>query len=101
MRAKYVLTEVVTGLWRNVTMTIAMMITMTISLLGLGASVLGFMQVNSMKTFFYDKVEVSIFLKNDVTQQQRDTLKTDLSTDPLVQNVIYESREQHRQGLPP
>ncbi len=32
MRAKYVLSEVMIGLWRNVTMTIAMIITMTVSL---------------------------------------------------------------------
>jgi cell division transport system permease protein len=93
MRAKYVLSEVLTGLWRNVTMTIAMMITMAVSLTMLGASLLLFMQVNSMKTFFYDKIEVSIFLKNDVTEQQRNSLQTDLKGDPLVQNVIYESRD--------
>jgi cell division transport system permease protein len=93
MRAKYVLSEVVTGLWRNVTMTIAMMITMTISLLGLGASVLGYMQVDRMQTFFYDKVEVSIFLNDNVTDQQRTELRGDLTGDPLVQNVIYESRD--------
>ena len=45
MRAKYVLNEVLVGLWRNVTMTVAMIITMSVSLLGLGASVLGYMQV--------------------------------------------------------
>jgi cell division transport system permease protein len=93
MRAKYVLSEVLTGLWRNVTMTIAMMITMAVSLTMLGASLLLYMQVNSMKTFFYDKIEVSIFLKPDVTDAQRSSLKNDLSTDPLVQNVIYESRD--------
>jgi cell division transport system permease protein len=93
MRAKYVMSEVLTGLWRNVTMTVAMMITMAVSLTMLGASLLLYMQVNSMKSFFYDKIEVSIFLKNDVTDQQRNSLKTDLSGDPLVQNVIYESRE--------
>jgi cell division transport system permease protein len=93
MRVKYVLSEVVTGLWRNVTMTIAMMITMAVSLTMLGASVLLYWQVNSMKSFFYDKVEVSIFLKNDVTDEQRSSLKADLAGDPLVQNVIYESRD--------
>src|SRR3954462_12378887 len=93
MRAKYVLSEVATGLWRNVTMTVAMMITMAVSLTMLGASLLLFMQVNNMKSFFYDKIEVSIFLKNDVTDAQREALKTDLHGDPLVQNVIYESRE--------
>jgi cell division transport system permease protein len=93
MRAKYVLSEVATGLWRNVTMTVAMMITMAVSLTMLGASLLLYMQVNSMKSFFYDKIEVSIFLKNDVTEAQRTELQGDLRADSLVQNVIYESRE--------
>ena len=34
MRAKYVLSEVATGLWRNVTMTVAMMITMAVEAMG-------------------------------------------------------------------
>jgi cell division transport system permease protein len=93
MRVKYVLSEVLTGLWRNVTMTIAMMITMAVSLTMLGASLLLYMQVNSMKSFFYGKVEVSIFLKNDVTDEQRTSLQSALKGDPLVQNVIYESRD--------
>src|SRR5436190_1101684 len=93
MRAKYVLSEVLTGLWRNVTMTVAMMITMAVSLTMLGASLLLYMQVNHMKDFFYGKVEVSIFLKNDVSAEQRDGIRNDLRGDPLVQNVIYESRD--------
>ena len=32
MRAKYILSEVMVGLWRNVTMTVAMIITMAVSL---------------------------------------------------------------------
>ena len=43
MRVKYVLNEVLVGLWRNVTMTIAMIITMSVSLTMLGASVLLYM----------------------------------------------------------
>jgi cell division transport system permease protein len=40
MRLKYVLNEVLIGLWRNVTMTIAMMITLSVSLTMLGANTL-------------------------------------------------------------
>jgi cell division transport system permease protein len=94
MRARYILSEVATGLWRNVTMTIAMMITMAVSLTMLGASLLLYMQVNSLKDFYYAKVEVSIFLKPDVTEDQRTTLKSDLTGDPLVQHVIYVSKKQ-------
>ncbi|MDQ7904842.1 permease-like cell division protein FtsX [Phytohabitans sp. ZYX-F-186] len=93
-RAKYVLSEVMVGLWRNVTMTIAMIITMAVSLFMLGASGLLYLQVNSMKDFYYDQIEVAIFLNNDVTDQQRSDLDSALKSDPLVAEVIYESKEQ-------
>jgi cell division transport system permease protein len=92
MRVKYVLSEVMTGLWRNVTMTIAMMITMAVSLTMLGASLLLYLQVNSLKDYYYARVEVSIFLKDQVTDDQRQSLKTDLASDNLVQNVQYVSK---------
>jgi cell division transport system permease protein len=47
-----------------------------------------------MKDYWYDKVEVSIYLTQDVTQAQRDALATDLSADPLVQKVYYEDQQQ-------
>jgi cell division transport system permease protein len=93
-RAKYVLSEVMVGLWRNVTMTIAMIITMAVSLAMLGASGLMYLQVNSMKDFYYDQIEVAIFLNNDVTDQQRSDLNSALKSDPDVAEVIYESKEQ-------
>jgi cell division transport system permease protein len=92
MRVQYVLSEVLTGLWRNVTMTIAMIITMGVSLTMLGAALLLYLQVDDMQTFFYDKIEVSIFLKPDVTGDQRSTLQNDLKGDPLVKSVLYESQ---------
>ncbi|GAA1506807.1 permease-like cell division protein FtsX [Dactylosporangium maewongense] len=94
MRMKYILSEVLTGLWRNVTMTIAMIITMTVSLTMLGASLLLFFQVNKMEDFFYQRVEVSIFLKNDVTDDQRTSLKSALESNALVKQVTHESKSE-------
>jgi cell division transport system permease protein len=94
MRLKYVLNEVLVGLWRNVTMTIAMIITMSVSLTMLGASVLMYMQVDRMKTFYYGEIEVSIFLREDVTDAQRTAINQALDTNPLVQSKEYETREQ-------
>jgi cell division transport system permease protein len=94
MRVRYVLSEVVTGLWRNVTMTIAMIITMSVSLTMLGASVLMYMQVDRMKTFYYGEIEVSIFLREDVTDAQRTAINQALDGNPLVQSKEYETREQ-------
>jgi cell division transport system permease protein len=93
MRVKYVLSEVLTGLWRNVTMTIAMIITMAVSLTMLGAAFMLYLQVGDMEEFFYKKIEVSVFLKADVTEEQRKGLESDLTGDPLVQDVTYESKE--------
>jgi len=94
MRAKYILSEAATGLWRNVTMTIAMIITLTVSLTMLGASGLLFMQVGKVKEYYYAQVEVSIFLTDDVTEEQRDALDASLATDPLVSTYYYESSEE-------
>jgi cell division transport system permease protein len=94
MRVKYVLNEVLVGLWRNVTMTIAMIITMSVSLTMLGASVLLYMQVDQMKTYYYGEIEVSIFLRQDVTEPQRTAINQLLDGNPLVLSKTYETREQ-------
>lgn len=96
MRWRYILTEVFTGLWRNVTMTIAMIITMALSLGMLGGGILLFWQVDRMEKFFFARVEVSIFLKADITDEQRSALDGELRADPLVAQggVTYESREE-------
>jgi cell division transport system permease protein len=94
MRLKYVLNEVLVGLWRNVTMTVAMIITMAVSLTMLGASVLLYMQVDQMKNFYYGEIEVSIFLRSDVTDAQRSAIDSAISANPLVANKTYETREE-------
>jgi cell division transport system permease protein len=94
MRVRYVLNEVLVGLWRNVTMTVAMIITMSVSLTMLGASVLMYMQVDRMKTFYYGEIEVSIFLRTDVTDAQRAAITQALDSSTLVASKTYETRQQ-------
>ncbi|GAA2378800.1 cell division protein FtsX [Catellatospora methionotrophica] len=93
MRAKYVLAEMLVGLWRNVTMTIAMIITMIVSLSMLGASLLMYMQVDEMKGHYYEQVEVSIYLEKSIGDAERSAIKSQLDADPLVKNVIWETKE--------
>ncbi|MDP9799562.1 cell division transport system permease protein [Catenuloplanes nepalensis] len=93
MRLKYVLSEVLVGLWRNVTMTIAMIITMSVSLTMLGASALLYLQANEMKDFYYANIEVAMFLKADVNDEQRQSLDAQLSSDGLVQSYELETKE--------
>jgi cell division transport system permease protein len=94
MRLKYVLSEVMVGLWRNVTMSIAMIITMAVSLTMLGASGLLYLQVDKMKNDYYEDIEVSIFLDVEVTEEQRTGLQAALEGDPLVREVIYETKDE-------
>jgi cell division transport system permease protein len=94
MRAKYVLSEAALGLWRNVTMTAAMIITMAVSLTMLGASGLLFLQVDKVQELFYAQVEVSIFLTAEVTEEERVALDQALGSDPLVADHYYETREE-------
>jgi cell division transport system permease protein len=94
MRLKYVLNEVLVGLWRNVTMTIAMIITLSVSLFMLGASVLLYMQVDQMKNYYYGEIEVSIFLRSDVTEAQRANIDQAISSNPLVSDKTYETRKE-------
>jgi cell division transport system permease protein len=103
MRAGLILSEVGIGLRRNLTMTIALVITFAVSLGLLGGALLVRDQVDVMKDYWYDKVQVSIFLctKNSdaascaagaVTQAQKDEIQADLaSLEPLVEEIYYES----------
>lgn len=94
MRAKYVFSEAALGLWRNVTMTVAMIITMAVSLTMLGASGLLFLQVDKIKELYYAQVQVSIFLSPDITDEERAALDQALAADPLVSTYYFETQEE-------
>ena len=64
MRAQFVLSEIGVGFRRNLTMTFAVVVSVALSLALAGGSWLGREQVSQMKGYWYDKVEVSIFLCN-------------------------------------
>jgi cell division transport system permease protein len=94
MRAKYVFSEAALGLWRNVTMTVAMIITMAVSLTMLGASGLLFLQVDKIKDLYYDQIQVSIFLSPEISDEERTELDRTLAADPLVSDYYFESQEE-------
>src|SRR3954464_15925205 len=92
-RLKYIFNEVFVGLWRNVTMTVAMIITMSVSLTMLGASVLLYMQVNQMKHLRDGSIEVSIFLDEKITDGQSATIAHTIDQSQRLASKTYESRE--------
>ena len=103
MRAKFLLSEVRIGLRRNLTMTFAVVVTTAISLSLLGIGLLSNAQVGAMKDYWYDKIEVSVFLCGSlsessscaagvVTNDQRLAIKSDIEALPVVESVFYESQ---------
>src|SRR6476660_2033546 len=94
MRVNFVLSEVATGLRRNLTMTVAMILTTAISLGLMGTGLLIAGMISDMKAIYYDKVQVSIFLSDNVTDQQRQAIESQLKSSPEVKHYIYESKKE-------
>jgi cell division transport system permease protein len=94
VRTRFILSETWIGLVRNLSMTIALILTVAISLWALGSALLAGKQISTMKDFWFDKIQVSVFLSKDVTEQQRDSIRTELQQLPQVQQVFYESKQQ-------
>ena len=105
MRARFLLSEVGIGLRRNMTMTFAVIVTTAISLSLLGIGLLSNAQVGAMKDYWYDKIEVSVFLCGSlsespscsggvVTSEQRLQIQQDLQTMPAVDSLFYESQSE-------
>lgn len=105
MRAGFLMSEVRIGLRRNMTMTFAVIITVAISLSLLGIGLLANSQVSAMKDYWYNKIEVSVYLcgtlsespscgNGVVTPEQRLQIQQDLKAIPVVEEVYYESQSE-------
>lgn len=104
MRIRFITREVFEGFSRNLTMTIAVILTVAVSLTLFGTGLLVRSQVNTMKDYWYDKVEVSVFLcgpnsegktcATAVTPVQREQIRSTIDgLGPLVEQVYYESSQ--------
>ena len=62
MRAQFVFQEVWTGLRRNLTMTVALVVVVAISLSLLGTGLLFVKQVDNTRTYWQGRVQLSIYL---------------------------------------
>ncbi|MEV4392221.1 permease-like cell division protein FtsX [Nonomuraea sp. NPDC049607] len=103
MRANFIFSEVWIGLRRNLTMTIAVVITVAVGMAMLGVGLLINTQVSMLKTFWYDKVEISVFLCTKgsaipacngkaVTPAQTKALEARLKGLQGVKEVFYEDQ---------
>ena len=106
MRAQFVFHEVWIGLRRNLTMTIALIVVVAISLSLLGTGLLFVKQVDNTRTYWQGRVQLSIYLctrssvspqctKNGpATPSEIAQIQQDLKSLPQVIGLRYESQSQ-------
>jgi cell division transport system permease protein len=102
MRSNFVFQEIWVGLRRNLTMTVALIVVVAISLSLLGTGLLFVKQVDRTRTYWQSQVEISVYLcyKGDInpschgaiTPQQQQQLTTTLTSMSQVQKVTYVSQ---------
>ncbi|MFF0493423.1 permease-like cell division protein FtsX [Nocardia sp. NPDC003482] len=100
MRISFLFGEVFNGLRRNVTMTIAMILTTAVSLTMLGGGLLAVRMADKTEQYFLDRLEVRLYLTEDVSASDPDcskdpckTLMSDLKAMPGVETVQFLNRD--------
>jgi cell division transport system permease protein len=91
-RSSYFFRETVIGLRRNGLVTFAAISTVFISLFMLGGALLIGRQANLMVEATTAKVEVAVYLLDDISQDQQNRIQTMLEGMPEVATVEYESK---------
>ena len=104
MRAQFVFGEVWVGLRRNLTMTIALVVVVAISLSLLGTGLLFFKQVNHTRAYWQSRVQLSVYLCSStlsspqctkdgpVTPAQQAQINHTLTALPEVRSVTFLSQ---------
>lgn len=96
MRAEFVLSEIRTGLRRNLTLTVAVITTTAVCLMTLGMGLLIGQEVNTVRGFFYGKLEVVVFLDKTVSPDQKTAIEAALAPEqtPEVKRWEFETKAQ-------
>lgn len=97
MRASYLMSGVATGLRRNASMSVALVLSTAIALFFLGGALLINQEISKTQTAYKDKINVSIYLctstsnqtpgsncKHAVTDSERQALEDRLKADPQI-----------------
>lgn len=99
MRASFVFSEVINGLRRNITMTIAMILTTAISLGLLGGGLLIVRTIDKMQNNFLSQLQVSVNLTDDISANDDNCsqalcqgIRAQLESTPGVKDVTFISR---------
>jgi cell division transport system permease protein len=93
----YVVHETLTNVRRNVTLTIAAIVTIGVSLSLFGSAMLIRSGVDSLSARWQDDVRIALFLDREIGNEQREALEAVLEDHPEVAQYAYYDEEESRQ----
>jgi len=108
VRLALVLGEAASGLRRNVSMVISVVLVTFISLTFVGAAILLQMQIGEMKGYWYDRAQVAVYMctstdstgncaQEEATPEQKDQIEAQLKSStlaPFIKKFEFESHDQ-------
>jgi cell division transport system permease protein len=89
LRPDYVVRETWSNLRRNVTLTIAAIVTIGVSLSLFGGAMLIRAGVDTLSARWEDDVQIAVFLDRDITEEQQEALESSLDQHPEVARFAY------------
>ena len=94
IKLDYVARETATNLTRNVTLTLASILTVVVSLTLFGASVMLNQGVNNANDRFKGGIEFIVYLNPTSSQEQRDSIESDLRANPDVKDLVFVDQDE-------
>lgn len=105
MQMRFLASEVGSGLRRNISMAVSVVLVTMVSMFLLGLGLLAQRQADTMKGYWYDRIQVSMYLctadslqpnceGKEVTDAQKAALQSQLEALPEVKAVFYESEQE-------
>jgi cell division transport system permease protein len=94
LKLDYVVRETATNLTRNVTLTLASILTVVVSLTLFGSAVMLNQGVNNANDRFKGGIEFIVFLQPESTQEQKDSIERDLEANPDVREITYVDQDE-------
>jgi len=105
MRANFLMSGVAAGIRRNVTMTVALILSTSIALAFVGAAILANTEITKFKVQYVGKINISVYLctelhtsdancKHRTTPAETAALERELASDPTVKSYQYVSEQE-------
>ena len=94
IKIDYVARETATNLLRNVTLTLASVLTVVVSLTLFGSALLLRQGVENANDRFKGGIEFIVYLQPQISQDQKDSVQRDLDANPDVKSYIFVDQDQ-------